>query len=77
MKHTITGVHANNTYGGLVVLDDVTGDSITSAFDYGNGLQGIRTTPIHYTPTGRAYIIRYQHPYYLDEIFKVHTSDRI
>ena len=71
--YTPLGVHSTSNYGGLVVLAINNGfnDTITSAFDYGEGLQGIRTTCVHYTPLGRPYIIRYQQAYYLDEIMRV------
>ena len=51
-----------SNYGGLVVLEINYGidDTMTTAFDYGEGLQGIKTTPIHTAIDGRFYIIRYQ-----------------
>ena len=70
--YTPIGTMCLSNWGGLVILSiDYNTDTITSAFDYGNGLQGIKTTPIHYTDLNRPYIIRYQQAYYLDEIERV------
>lgn len=56
-------------FGGLVVYQ-INNDTCISGFDYGNGVQGLRETSIHYTMSGRPYIIRYQHAYYFDEIMR-------
>ena len=63
-------VHPTSAFGGLVVIAVNNGmdETLTTGFDYGNGLEGVRTTPVHYSITGRPYIIRYQHAYYLDEM---------
>lgn len=67
------GIMPTGNYGGLVVLAINYGidDSLTTGFDFGDGLQGVRTTPIHTDINGRDYIIRYQRAYYLDDIQRV------
>lgn len=56
-------------YGGLVIYQ-INGATCISAFDFGNGIEGIKETSIHYARSGRAYIIRYQKAYYFDEIIR-------
>ena len=60
--YTAIASYPTSNFGGLVVLSINQGfdNTVTSGFDFGNGLQGVRTTSIHYTATGRPYIIRYQ-----------------
>lgn len=57
-------------FGGLFIYY-LNSDSCISGFDFGEGVQGIRETSIHYTTSGRAYIIRYQTAYYFDEIMRL------
>lgn len=57
-------------FGGLCIYY-LNSDSCISGFDFGEGVQGIRETSIHYTTSGRAYIIRYQKAYYFDEIMRL------
>lgn len=42
-------------------------NTIVSAFDFGDGVQGMRETSMHTDKSGRPYFIRYQHRYYIDE----------
>ena len=72
-NYKAVGILPTSNFGGLVILAINYGidDTITSGFDFGNGLQGVRTTPIHTSLDGRFYIIRYQRAYYLDEIQRV------
>lgn len=75
-KHTSNGdLHPVATlplsnFGGISIYH-VDGELITTGFDYGNGIQGLKTTSIHQTSIGRFYIIRYQKVYYLDEFMRV------
>ena len=63
------GTHAICNYGGLLIYE-INNNTCVSAFNFGNGVVGVRETSIHYTMTGRPYIIRYQKAYYLDEIMR-------
>ena len=71
--YTAIASYPTCNFGGLVVLsiNQDFNNTVTSGFDFGNGLQGVRTTSIHYTITGRPYIIRYQKAYYLDEMIRL------
>lgn len=62
-----------SNFGGLVVLAINYGVYVTavSAFEWGDGYQGIRETRIHETPAGRAYIRRYSVRYYMDQIIRI------
>lgn len=64
------GVKCLSNWGGLVIYQ-INNDTCVSGFDYGDGVQGLRETSIHYSYTGRPYIIRYQKAYYFDEIERV------
>jgi len=72
-NYTAIASYPTCNFGGLVLLSNNQGfnNTVTSGFDYGDGLRGVRTTSIHYTATGRPYIIRYQKAYYLDEMIKL------
>ena len=63
------GVMCLSNWGGLAIYE-INNDTCVSGFDFGEGVQGIRETSIHYSMSGRPYIIRYQKPYYLDEIMR-------
>lgn len=63
------GTKPLGNFGGLLVYQ-INGDTCISAFNFGNGVQGIRETSIHYSMSGRPYIIRYQKAYYFDEIMR-------
>lgn len=63
------GVLGLGNYGGLVIYE-INANTCVSAFDFGDGVTGIRETSIHYTLSGRAYIIRHQKAYYFDEIMR-------
>ena len=71
--YTAIASYPTCNFGGLVVLsiNQDFSNTVTSGFDFGDGLQGVRTTSIHYTTTGRPYIIRYQKAYYLDEMIRL------
>ncbi len=56
-------------YGGLVIYE-INANTCVSAFDFGNGVTGIRETSVHYSMSGRPYIIRHQKAYYFDEIMR-------
>ena len=55
--------------GGLLIYE-INSNTCVSAFNFGNGVEGIRETSIHYSMSGRPYIIRYQKAYYFDEIMR-------
>lgn len=59
-------------FGGLVVFEIIYGidDYCISGFDFGDGVKDIRTTKIHYTTSGRNYIIRGKNRCYFDEIMR-------
>ena len=63
------GVMCLSNWGGLAIYE-INSDTCVSGFDFGKGVKGIRETSIHYTISGRAYIIRYQKAYYFDEIMR-------
>lgn len=58
-------------FGGVLIysINDIF-NTIVSAFDFGDGVQGIRETSIHTDNNGRQYFIRYQHKYYIDEFVR-------
>ena len=63
------GIQAFSNFGGLLIYQ-INNDTCVSAFNFGNGVEGIRETSIHYSKSGRPYIIRYQKAYYFDEIMR-------
>ena len=63
------GVKPLSNWGGLLIYQ-INSDTCISAFNFGEGVQGIRETSIHYSMSGRPYIIRYQKAYYFDEIMR-------
>ena len=63
------GIKPLCNFGGLLIYQ-INTDTCISAFNFGNGVEGIRETSIHYSMSGRPYIIRYQKAYYLDEIMR-------
>lgn len=69
----IIGTYTLCNFGGLVVLDIIYGidDKLTTAFSFGDGIKGKRTTKIFYDANGRDYVKRYGRKYYLDEIERV------
>lgn len=65
------GVYTMSNFGGLAIVSyDYASDTIYSGFDFGDGLKHARRTKVCYTAAGRAYIRRFNHRYYLDEIMK-------
>ena len=54
-----------------LLVYEINNDVCISAFNFGNGVEGLRETSIHYSMSGRPYIIRYQQAFYLDEIMRV------
>ena len=75
-KHTSNGdlrplaVLPLSKFGGIAIYH-IDGELITTGFDYGNGIQGLKTTSLHTDRNGRFYIIRYQQAYYIDEFLRV------
>lgn len=63
------GIKPLSNWGGLLVYQ-INNDTCISAFNFGNGVEGIKETSIHYSKSGRPYIIRYQKVYYFDEIMR-------
>ena len=63
------GVIGLSNWGGLAIYE-INTDTCVSGFDFGDGIQGLRETSIHYSYSGRPYIIRYQKAYYFDEIMR-------
>lgn len=59
-----------SNFGGIAIYH-IDGELITTGFDYGNGVQGLKTTSLHTDINGRFYIIRYQQAYYIDEFLRV------
>ena len=64
------GIKSLSNWGGLLIYE-INSNTCISAFNFGSGVEGIRETSIHYSISGRAYIIRYQKAYYFDEIERV------
>ena len=73
------GVYGMNNFGGLIVLDIKYGidDSVVTCFDFGNGRKNFSESKIRYTmprsedAESRAYFVKLNRRYYLDEIMKV------
>lgn len=59
-----------NNFGGIVILD-TTDETITSAFDFGDGLQNIKTTKVFYSGACTPYFVRYKQRYYIDDFMRV------
>ena len=70
MKYIGTYTLCNS--GGLAIVSiDPASNTCYSCFDFGNGPENGRRTKIYYASSGRAYIRRYGHRYYMDEIMRV------
>lgn len=75
-KHTSNGglrplaTFPLSNFGGIAIYR-IDGELITTGFDYGNGIQGLKTTSLHTDKNGRFYIIRYQRAYYIDDFMRV------
>lgn len=65
------GVYVMNNFGGLVILDILSDESVIAAWHYGEGYKGIRRHQVYYTYTGRAYIRKAGSRFYLDQIVRV------
>lgn len=66
------GVAALSNFGGLAVLDILEGgDVVVAAWDFGSGYQKIRRHKVQYTTSGRAYVRKENHRFYMDEICRV------
>ena len=63
-------IYPLSAFGGISIYH-IDGELITTGFDYGNGIQGLKTTSLHADRNGRYYIIRYQQVYYIDEFMRV------
>ena len=68
---TPVGVYVMNNFGGLVILDILSDESVIAAWHYGEGYKGIRRHQVYYTYTGRAYIRKAGSRFYLDQIVRV------
>ena len=68
---TPVGVYVMNNFGGLVILDILSDESVIAAWHYGEGYEGIRRHQVYYTYTGRAYIRKASRRFYLDQIMRV------
>ena len=72
------GVYGMGNWGGLEVLDIIydTEDYVVSCFDFGNGRKNFSKSKIQYTrprredAESRAYFIKLDRRYYLDEIMR-------
>ena len=66
------GVYPISNWGGLVILEiEDGGEYAVSAFDWGEGIQNVRSTRIMYSDSGRPHIRRYGVNYYFDQIMRV------
>lgn len=70
--NNIKAVYNESAFSAWVILDILYGvdDKIVSAFYYGGQLSGIKRTKFHYTPSGRAYIVRYGKKLYIDNFVR-------
>lgn len=65
------GVYPITNWGGLVILEiNDSGEYAVSAFDWGDGIQNVRSTKIQYSDNGRPFIRRYGVCYYFDQILR-------
>lgn len=57
-----------------ILISSILNGLCTTLFCMSGHYHGKGTTPIHTTPTGRRYIIRYQRAYYIDQFTPTHYT---
>lgn len=66
------GVMGLSNWGGLEVFEiNEQFNTCISGFNWGEETKDVRETSIHFSYSGRPYIIRYQKAYYFDEIERI------
>jgi len=65
-------VYVMSNWGGLGIISmGSTGDSVKTAFDFGNGMENISTAKIRYSARGDGYFIKFGKRYYLRDFMRV------
>lgn len=69
----IIAVYAMSAFSGYGILEVQNGieDKCISCYIYGDEISDVKCTKIHYTITGRSYIVRNKYKMYLDEFLKI------
>lgn len=62
-----------SNFGGLGIISIEYGieDKITTAFDFGNGMENISTAKIRYNAQGEDYFIKFGKRYYLRDFMRI------
>ena len=62
-----------SNFGGLGIISINYGinDTLTTAFDFGNGMENISTAKIRYNAQGEDYFIKFGRRYYLHDFMRV------
>ena len=62
-----------SNFGGLGIISIEHGinDTVTTAFDFGNGMENISTAKIRYNAKGEDYFIKFGRRYYIRDFMRV------
>ncbi len=66
-------IHPMSNWGGLGIISIEHGidDTITTAFDFGDGIKNISTAKIRYNAQGEDYFIKFGRRYYMRDFMRV------
>ncbi len=65
----VYSISAFNGYGLLDISDD--NEKVTSCYIYDGKISDVKTTKLHHTILGRAYILRNKYKLYIDEFLRI------
>lgn len=67
----VKAVYADSAYSGIGILNIIGGEFCVSCFIFEQHIDNIRKTRIHYSLSGKPYIIRGKRKLYLDNFLKI------
>lgn len=73
MENKFIAVMGMNNFGGLGIISIEHGidDTVTTAFDFGNGMKNISTAKIRYNASGEDYFIKFGKRYYFRDFMRI------